>query len=63
MKKLKIFFNILYKEFLGKANIKKNKQQVCIYITMVLFFLFVSINFTPSNELVDYTALNDTIIL
>lgn len=63
MKKLKIFFNILYKEFLGKIDIKKNKQQLFLYGIMILIFLFMSVSFTPKNALMDYNALNDTIIL
>lgn len=63
MTKLKIYFNILYKESLGKIDIKKNKQQILLYGIMVLTFLFMSVKFTPSTSSIDYTALNDTIVL
>lgn len=63
MKKLKIYFKILYKESLGKFALKENKQQILLYGILILVFLFMSISFTPSNDLVDYKALNDTVVL
>lgn len=63
MKQLKIYFKILYKESLGKFALKKNKQQILLYGILILVFLFMSISFTPSDALIDYRALNDTILL
>lgn len=63
MRQLKIYFNILYKECLGKVALKKNKQQLLLYGMLIVSFLLISINFTPSDEFMDYRALNDTIVL
>lgn len=62
MTKLKILSKILYKEFFKKIDIKKDKKQIFLYFAIVLYFLLVSINLTPTKEL-DYNTLNDTIVL
>ncbi len=62
MTQLKILSKILYKEFFKKTDIKKDKKQIFLYFVVVLYFLLVSINLTPTKEL-DYNTLNDTIVL
>lgn len=62
MKKLKILFKILSKEFLGKIKINNDKKQIVIYSALVGLFVITSLSYIPGNN-PSYEDFNNTIIL
>ncbi|CAM3615225.1 hypothetical protein ERUR111494_03225 [Erysipelothrix urinaevulpis] len=63
MSKLIILFRILIKEFLGKFNVKENKQNLYLFVFVVVIFVYYSLSITPTNLNSNFEMLNNIVIL